>query len=336
MIHFVNQWCRRKDLLTINNATHGELEQWDTLVENSNNGTMFHKVSFLAYHGKRFNNEEKHIVWHKGEHPFALMSFTLKIINDKKVMISPYGSSYGGPVVSKPLKLKEAYALVDALNKYILKENVDECRLTLPPSIYYKNNCEALSYSLEKFGFSIQSKDIISVLELKRKSYEDVWNGYKSSVRRIIRKTRNDFKIIPKAPISQFYEILLEDKQRLNGIPTHTLEELKWLNNTFPESIWVDIAVHKETGARAGICYFAPNEKCLQTFYLSQETEAIRLNGVNVLVDFGINNAVEQGFSYFDFGSSTVGYDIQNMGVATFKETFGSFSSTRSTYVLKR
>ena len=115
--------------------------------------------------------------------------------------------------------------------------------------------------------------------------------------------------------------------------PTHSKAELIYLIEKFPNKIWFDIAVHKNS-SRAGICYFKPNSNTILTFYMAQETDALRLNGKNILVDYGIRKAIHNGIKYFDFGGSTIGHNIQNIGVANFKETFGAIGALREKYIL--
>ena len=68
------------------------------------------------------------------------------------------------------------------------------------------------------------------------------------------------------------------------------------------------------------------------TFYMAQETKALKLDGTNFLVHKGIKQSIKRKISYFDFGGSTLKYDIQNMGVSKFKESFGATSVLRDSF----
>ncbi|WP_341659372.1 hypothetical protein [Vibrio sp.] len=323
-------------MLTITNATQTQLVLWDSLVTKSDEGTIFHSRKFLSYHQERFVKSEKQLVWLKGEQLFGVMPTVVCELNGKNTLLSPYGASFGGPIFRKTLKLKEGDEAIRALINYLDSNEIANCSLTLSPAIYNEKNSEVIGYCLEKYGFKLVSRDIFSVIGLKGKSYEDVWQGYEGRARTSIRKSKEQFEIKTDAIIDEFYNILVEDKNRLNSTPTHSLEQLKQLKSLFPKQVWVDIATHKESGTKAGICYFMPSTNTVLTFYMAQETRALKLNGVSVLVDFGIHNAVKNGCTYFDFGGSSIGYDIENIGVANFKESFGAYSVSRPSYVRQR
>lgn len=145
----------------LSEAEHGSkvVAGWDKLVDQSNNGTLFHKLDFLFYHGKRFSEVEKCLVWRVGEQPFGLMASALSFQNGKNTLISPYGASFGGSIFQRPLKLQEALNVADALKNFLSDSDIDVCRLTLAPRIYWNVYCEAINFCLEKIGFSIDSRD---------------------------------------------------------------------------------------------------------------------------------------------------------------------------------
>lgn len=297
--------------------------------------TIFHYPQFLSYHDNRFASREIYLAWQKGEQISAVMPAAL-FNEDKRITLrSPYGASFGGIVSKSILKLKDSIAVADGLIDFCKRESVDDLVITLPPQIYFPTNNDSMLFALERAGFNLVSRDVFSVVDISA-GYEQVWASYEGRARTAIRKSLSNFDVEPNAPLGVFYPILLEDKRRLGSKPTHTLDELLRIKEKFPDRIWADIAVHKETGAKAGICYFAVTDNVIMTFYMSQETAVLKHNGVNVLVDYGIKKAVERCFRFFDFGSSTVGYEVQNIGVANFKESFGAISSSRLTYQWRR
>jgi len=295
------------------------------------NSTIFHHPSFLSYHGNRFGNSERYLVWEKGQHIFAVMP--VGIFNDKQktTLRSPYGASFGGIVSQGCLKLKDSLAIVDELNEFCKRESVHNVVITFPPEIYFSKGNDSLYFALEKSGYKLVSRDLFNVVDISSE-YKSTWNNYEGRARTAVRKCSPNFEIFSNVSLEDFYPILLEDKERLNAIPTHSLEELLSIKEKCEDVIWTDIAIHKETKAKVGICYMKVTDDVVMTFYMSQETSALRLNGINILVDYGIQRSGENGFSLFDFGSSTVGYDIHNIGVANFKESFGAISSSRLTY----
>ena len=112
--------------------------KWDEFVANSFNGTIFHRLSFLEYHGDRFAEKTNNIVWFKGEAIFALMPMCVFETNGKKIARSPFGASFGGPVYKTRLSLKYAMDMVKGLLSYCGELGISEVELTLSPH-YYQN-----------------------------------------------------------------------------------------------------------------------------------------------------------------------------------------------------
>ena len=67
---------------------------------------------------------------------FAVFPAIEIIKNDKKILHSHGGASYGGFVYPKQLNIRDAFLLVEQLIEYAKKHNFDAIQLTLPPLIY--------------------------------------------------------------------------------------------------------------------------------------------------------------------------------------------------------
>lgn len=321
-------------MFTIETYTTEQAEKLNAFVESAPNGTLFHRPDFLSYHGDRFKDKEVFIVWKKGEAVFAMMPATVGDESGVKTLRSPYGASFGGPVVSAKFKLRHAMALVESLKSWITEQGIAKSYLTIAPQTYYTNYSNYLEFALCSQGFNFRYRECFSTVPLKATADEQ-WAAFEGRARTSVKKATDQFDIEYDASAADFYPILLEDKIRHdNAKPTHTAQELELLKSRFPDKVRFDIATHKETGARAAICYFVPHVQTIMTFYMAQETAALRLDGTNVLVWSGMQDAIAKGFRYFDFGGSTIGYEIQNMGVAEFKESFGAVGYFRDAFEL--
>ena len=318
-------------LTVFRNSNKKSLNRISKFLSNSSYSTIFHYPEFLAYHGSRFNNEAIYLAWEKGDEISAVMPAILDKQGEGFSLRSPYGASFGGIITKTTLKLKEAIKLVNVLVEFCESECIYNIVIIFAPQIYFPQINDGLFFALESVGYVLKSRDIFSVVDISS-NYEQVWESYEGRARTAVRKAYPVFEILADAELEDFYPILLEDKSRLYAKPTHTLKELLRIKETFPERIWVDIAKHKETGAKAGICYFQVTDNVVMTFYMSQETAALKLNGINLLINYAINHAVNKGFNLFDFGGSTIGYKVENIGVSNFKESFGAISSSRLTY----
>lgn len=52
-------------------------EAWTHFVEHANEGTIFHRLDFLQYHGERFSQHEHHLAWYKGQTLFGIIPMAI-------------------------------------------------------------------------------------------------------------------------------------------------------------------------------------------------------------------------------------------------------------------
>jgi len=313
--------------------TAGYFDKWNQFIEQSNNGTIFHNLKFLGYHGTKFANNEHHLIWLKGNELFAVMPLAVfESENEGKIAKSPYGASWGGVVFSPKFKLKNALQITNSIIEYLAQNSISKVFITTTPSPYYHHYTNVLDFSLLISGFKLYNQDVMHVVELPRDE-KDILSLSDRKSRNKSKNALNEFDIHKNVSPNDFYPILLEDKERHKSVPTHTLAELVKINRVFSDKIFFDIAISKNSDAKAGICYFVGNDNCIATFYMSQTNSAIGKNGVNALVVTGMSDAVKKGFKYFDFGCSSYKMRIDNIGVAEFKESFGAAGYARNTYL---
>lgn len=307
-------------------------EIWDNLINDSANGTIFHTQKFLGYHKNKFLENEHHLIFKKGETIIALLP--LGIFQEKQGLVakSPYGASWGGFVFSKTIGVKYINEVMRVFVEYMTMNNIKEVIITLAPHCYDSILDFTLDFSLISHSFKLLNYELSHVIDL-RAAEEDVFKLYDSKCRNQVRKGLQNFTISQFVSVDEFYPILMEDKIRHNSIPTHSIEELRDLNQKFPKNIFFSMA-SSVSGKKAAICYFACNDSCISTFYMCQENEALGLNGLNALIHDGIKYALDNGYKYFDFGGSSVNGVIENVGVSQFKESFGAIGALRRKYLL--
>ena len=92
-------------------------EEWDNFVNQSDNGTLFHKRAFLNYHPKdRFNDASIYVT--KNGKILSILTAAVIERDGKKILVSHPGASYGGFVYDSDLNFKDAHDLVDMLLDY--------------------------------------------------------------------------------------------------------------------------------------------------------------------------------------------------------------------------
>lgn len=320
--------------------TENKKGEWNEFVANSNNGTVFHNLDFLSYHGDKFSKNEHHLMfYYKGQNLIGVIPLAIFEKEDKLVAKSPYGGSFGGIVVKDHFKFRYSEELINSMVKFFRDNNFDEVYITLPPLIYSRvPNCY-IEFNLLKNNFEIINREITSVIKLDCFD-SDPCDIFEKRARTAVKKARKKGVSVVESSddYNAFYKILKEAKARHNAKSTHTLSELMKLHDILPNSIKLDIAyVHDEPAA--GILYFICNSQVILTFYICHKTAYGEFYPTNLLIYHGMRWAKKNKFKYLDLGT-TARYSLDSdaivgYGVFMFKESFGSVGYFRDTFKWK-
>jgi len=307
-------------------------KQWDNFVENSNNGTIFHKLKFLEYHGRKFKNNESHIVFLKGESLFGVMPMVIFEKDEKKIAKSPYGASYGGFVFNKILNYCDSKEIIKLFIDYAKKLKINEIMITPPINIYHKKYSDTFILLMLEKGFKLVNSDITSIVYLNSNNLEsEEFTSRARNMARMARKARKaGVEIVNKAAIKTFWKIMEKTFTKLGICPTHTLAEFQYLNRIYPDQIYADIAVIDKKPI-AGIGYFKINSRVNMSFYLCSDIKYKQTQALSLLIYESLLKSKRQGFKYFDFGTSSANM-IGRENIFRFKESFGAVGLFRNTY----
>lgn len=301
---------------------------WDAFVDSSSNGTMFHKQVFLSYHPQgRFN--WRHLMVYKGDQLISVIPGGT--VGD--MFKSPTGASFGGFVIGKDLGIEDGDAIVKAFIRYCGNQGIKEIYLTPPMQIYFDTFNEVMEYSMHYNHFIPISSLYSSVIDFSRiHSKEDLSQNTRHKINKAINK---GVKIIQKNDFDTFYPILLKNKEKFEVKPTHSLEELKKLDQVMPGSLVLFLA-YFEDAPIAGQLLFVANRNCVLNFYTMHLYEYRNLFPVNYLIEHAIRWCNEKGFKYYDYGVSADTFAPDPMepswSLINFKESMGANGCQRKTY----
>ena len=119
---------------------------------------------------------------------------------------------------------------------------------------------------------------------------------------------------------------------RHNVPPTHSLSELLYLKELFPDRI-ILFGAYLKNEMIAGVINFVVNDRIVLAFYISHKKQYQELRPINLLFYKIFDWAICNKFKVFDFGIFTV-HEKPNMGLARFKENFGASGVFRDTVEL--
>ena len=305
---------------------HEECERdWDTFVEQSNNGTLFHLQRFLAYHDDEYKKYYHSLIFRDNGNIVSVLPAAVFEANGTKVLKSPHGASYGGLVIPENINLHQAHNLMECFMNHINAEGIEKVEITMSPLAYYKKPHEYLDYALLKHGFSHEPTELTCIVPATRNPFtlfnKKARNATRKAVKsRIKTHESHDFKA--------FYRILLENKkERHNASPTHTLEELLWLRKHLPNKLRLFMAF-LDGEPIAGVLTFVNN-----TFYIAHRQKYQKYRPVNLLLHDVIKFAYIHGYKYVDLGTTARLTDGDNWNSYLLKESIGAVGYFRRRYI---
>jgi len=318
--------------ITIQPYPLNDEQKWNSFVENSNGGTIFHRMDFLAYHGQKFAGKEHHVAWFKGQTIFGIMPMALIRENDALHARSPYGASYGGPIFNRPLSHAESQEIISGLIEYLEEHNIESCRLTFPIPPCFREYSDTFYLVLLEHGFKSVNRDVSCVLDL---SIPDIDRQMEKRARYAARKARNSgIRVEHQGNPDCFWNLMGKTYQKFGKTPTHTQDEYQWLCDHLPDRIGLELAYLDDVPI-AGVGYFVINKLMNSSFYLCQDPKLQHIEALSVLVYDILHKSQQDGYRWFDFGLSSV--NMKSMeNIFMFKEGFGAVGRFRETYVWEK
>lgn len=306
-------------------------EEWDKFIsESSENGTIFHLQKFLSYHPKNKFNDSSIII--KDQTNTIISVFMSAIVNN--TILSHPGSTYGGIIIKKYLKLQEIEKLCKAIFIYYLKKFPNyEFKIILSENFFLTN--DKIEFFLNTFGLKLSSKEISTVVNVR-----DYFNykGMRKSTRQYISSRRFDkldieYKIANnELEIKNAYTLVENNlKNKYNKDATHTYEELILLKTLFKEKITFFIAKRNNEVLTTYIT-FELNNDVLHIFYIatSNDIENITSIGmVNFILEYSKNK-----YTYVNFGISSREKEIKYW-IHNYKEQFSKLFLTKNIWTIQ-
>ncbi len=309
-------------------------EAWDRFVDESNNGTMFHKMQFLDYHPEgRF--DFYHLMFFRGDELVGVLPGGLK--NGGAEFWSPVGASYGS-IVTRDISFELSLGIVDAFIEFCRVKGFRDVYLIPPPLVYSKNYSQHVEYAMLYRKFDFELHYISHAIDLK---HGDNFMAYfdktaRKSLHKIFREGR--LTIRETLDYETFNRILLDNKKRHDAKPTHSLEDMLKLQELMPDNLRLYLVYYDDIPI-AGSWLFLTNSKVVLCFYNMLLYEYEHLKPVYLIMHETVRWAIENGYEWVDIGVSqdTRAEDpmTPSMNLIYFKERFDSRGILRSTYHYK-
>jgi hypothetical protein len=302
----------------------GDSAAWNAFVARSNNGTLFHRLDFLDYHGSRFEKEAHHLAWTKGDSIQAVMPLGIFRAGERLAARSPVGASYGGIVVPRELSLARAGELVETLLSYLCAQGVASLSWVPSPGFYCERAHDYVEFFFLKAGARVASAELTSYAAV----LEETAGEFRHAAVKAVRKARESgVTVAQSGDVDAFWEILAANRAKFDSVPTHSRDEIEWLLTRLPDDVRLFLATVDGTPI-AGSLVFRLNPRVIMDFYWAHRDEWQHVRPVSLLVHEILRWARAEGCTWFDFGTQTIDM-VPVEGSTRFKETFGALGVFR-------
>lgn len=298
-------------MFTVRPYLAADAQAWDALVERSRNGNFLHRRGYLDYHAERFIDRSL-IVERDGE-PVAVFPANI----EGRVVTSHGGLTYAGLVSTQALRAEATLAVFERIAAEYRALGVERVIYKAVPHIFHAYPAEEDLYALHRLGARLMRRDVSSAIALQE-TFQ-----FTPERRRSIGKARKAGICLRAGGDPLEFHTLLSGVLRKHGVaPTHSLHELRLLQDRFPRQIVLHEARIGDALLAGALVY--DFGRVVHTQYLAVSEEGRQRDALSLLLAELIENTYAQR-RHFDFGISTEqAGNALNGGLIEQKERFGA------------
>lgn len=320
--------------LVVKRYTEANQEEWDDFIATSANGTFMQEKRFLNYHPiDRFVDHS--LIFSKDNRIIALLPAAQVAGKDTgNGLISHPGASHGGLIIKSTLSTSGSVELVGALLKYCAEAKFAFIRIKPVPRIYQYGLTDQLDFALRFLGFKLEYTELATALELQRVDGSLLKGAMSSTAFRNYHKAlKSGLRVVEEGNLTEYWPILINKlKQNHNATPAHSLEEIKYLKNIYPEKVKLFMA-YQGNEPTAGVLVFLLNKRVMNCFYIAHDDQYQQMRPLNLVFGYMMQWGQKNNFSYLDWGISTEAKGSRiNSELFRFKEGFGGHGVLRESY----
>ena len=247
-------------------------------------------------------------------------------ITDDRVFSHP-GLGYGGLVVSENTSTKMFGTLLGEVVRHFESTDCKELVIKHKP-FFYNSGIDAIEeYFLNNGGFKLHAYELNSLLDLRQE-----WR-MSSRKKRNIKKFRGSVDIEDSDSIAEVYSLIVNVLEKHHSVtPTHSLEELRYLVESFPDEIAIYCARLDGVIVAASIVFEYGD--VWHTQYVASGDLGRQFGALDALIFHVMKLGRDKEVRYLSFGSSTEkSGEILNESLFQYKREFGCIPVLRNTYI---
>ncbi|MFA6450606.1 MAG: GNAT family N-acetyltransferase [bacterium] len=324
-----------KNKYDIRIAGRKDSAEWDSFVESSENGTLFHELKFLSYHEPGRFNFHNMMFMREGRLE-AVLPAALAERGEQggTALVSPAGASFGGLVIKKQADAETAAGLVSALTDHAREIGAAEICHASTPYWYWALHHDNIEFALEEAGYESAGAAELSVV-VPVSANVDIMETFRGNARTAVRQARSKgVNVRLTDDIETFHWINLANKASHGTMPTHSLGELETIRELYAGRFFL-LGAFLDGQMIGGLLMFMCNSRAALTFYICHLAEFQQYRAVNLLAHEAASQAAQLGAKWLDTGTVTSG-GVINRGLLSFKESLGGVCRYRNRHLLKQ
>lgn len=286
------------------------LQDWNRFLYQSKNGVFLFDRRYMEYHKERF--EDASALIYNGDKIVALFPASKK----NNEISSHQGLTYGGLIYGKDFKAVDAMDVLSLLCAYYKEDGNEILIYKSIPYIFHAYPAQEDLYALFRMNAHLYRRDLFSVVPIKNPI------SFSETKRQLVRKCeKQKVEVAETHECSSFWNLLTEVLRRHDATPVHTLNEIVYLKNKFPEQIRLFVALD-QTELLAGVLVYDYGN-VVHTQYMANSQKGRKLGALDY-INFKLITDFFKDREYYSFGSSNEDNGkILNEGLSMQKENMG-------------
>ena len=308
-------------MYTVKKYQLADCHLWDAFIAQSRNGTFLFHRQFIEYHADRFADYS--LLLYKDTTLLAVLPAHYK----GSTVYSHWGLTYGGLVLPLRIHSTDVVGLFRALLYFLHEQKMTTLHIKELPSFYATGFNGELAYLMQLCQATVTRVDLLATLDLDLPL--QITKSRKESIRR---GAKNGLVIKEETDFTAFWNSLLIPNlaQRHQAKPVHTLEEITYLHQQFPQQIR-HFNVYQDDVLVAGTTVFCTG-RVAHPQYVAGNAQRSENGALDYLYYYLITE-VYKDCTVFDFGISNENQGSAiNAGLQFWKESYGTQSVAQHYY----
>ena len=313
--------------LTVREFNATEFDLWDEFCDVALQATPLHTRKFLSYHGDRFQDVSLMIELDNrlvGLFPAAISS------GDTELIVSHPGITFGGILHAGKLKGDRMISAFHEVCRHYRQRGFVRLLYKAVPHFYHTVPSQDDIYALFRLGAHRIRCDLSCSIDLAARQ------AVSDRRRRSLKKAKKASASVVEGfrYLSQLWPVLERNLQERHHVaPVHTIEEISFLAERFPEQITCAV-VEVEGSVEAGVVILK-SRTVHHAQYITSSARGSAVCALDAVFEHCIRSAAAEGARWFDFGISNENDGlVLNDGLYQFKSEFGGTGTVHEFYEL--